>query len=217
MTKEHASTLLLCVCWASDSESIAIYWVQTCCFGTHQIVQIPLLWTLSSLDSIQFKSFIDTQKKSLQTHESWQHKAGWDMQKRHKENKDLTMPWVATGPIDISGPIQRISSIKPEGTQHGLGLYRLSSVELSISGTAFGSAILFSCGERLLLTYSSAYLPVIWEDGDMNHAKVHDDVIKWKHFPRYWPFVQEIHRSRWIPRTKASDAELWCFLLSAPE
>ena len=27
----------------------------------------------------------------------------------------------------------------------------------------------------------------------------HDDVIKWKHFPR------------WIPRTKASDVELWCF------
>ena len=24
---------------------------------------------------------------------------------------------------------------------------------------------------------------------------VHDDVIKWKHFPRYWPLVQGIHRS----------------------
>ena len=23
----------------------------------------------------------------------------------------------------------------------------------------------------------------------------HDDVIKWKHFPRYWPFVWVIHRS----------------------
>ena len=23
----------------------------------------------------------------------------------------------------------------------------------------------------------------------------HDDVIKWKHFPRYWPFVRVIHRS----------------------
>ena len=23
----------------------------------------------------------------------------------------------------------------------------------------------------------------------------HDNVIKWKHFPRYWPFVQGIHRS----------------------
>ena len=43
----------------------------------------------------------------------------------------------------------------------------------------------------------------------------HDDV-KWKHFPRYWSFVRGIHRSRWIPCTKTSDAELWCFL-SAPE
>ena len=26
-------------------------------------------------------------------------------------------------------------------------------------------------------------------------ATNHDDVIKWKHFPRYWPFVRGIHRS----------------------
>ena len=25
--------------------------------------------------------------------------------------------------------------------------------------------------------------------------KLHDDVIKWKHFPRYWSFVRGIHRS----------------------
>ena len=24
---------------------------------------------------------------------------------------------------------------------------------------------------------------------------IHDDVIKWKHFPRYWPFLRGIHRS----------------------
>ena len=53
-------------------------------------------------------------------------------------------------------------------------------------------------------------------------------VTWWRHqmetFPRYWSFVRGIHRSpvnslhdRWIPCTKASDAELWCFLLSAPE
>ena len=45
-------------------------------------------------------------------------------------------------------------------------------------------------------------------------VSVHDDVIKWKHFPRYWPFVRGIHRSRWIPHTIARDAELWCFLLA---
>ena len=34
-------------------------------------------------------------------------------------------------------------------------------------------------------------------------AKIaHDDVIKWKHFLRYWPFVRGIHRPRWIPHTK---------------
>ena len=26
-------------------------------------------------------------------------------------------------------------------------------------------------------------------------VKVHNGVIKWKHFPRYWPFVRGIHRS----------------------
>ena len=26
-------------------------------------------------------------------------------------------------------------------------------------------------------------------------SRTHDDVIKWKHFPRYWPFVWGIHRS----------------------
>ena len=27
------------------------------------------------------------------------------------------------------------------------------------------------------------------------HRRAHDDVIKWKHFPRCWPFVRRIHRS----------------------
>ena len=40
---------------------------------------------------------------------------------------------------------------------------------------------------------------------------MHDDVIKWKHFPRYWPFVRESTGHRSIPLTKASEAELWGF------
>ena len=28
------------------------------------------------------------------------------------------------------------------------------------------------------------------------HIVLHDDVIKWKHFPRYWSFVRGIHRGR---------------------
>ena len=33
-----------------------------------------------------------------------------------------------------------------------------------------------------------------------------------RHFPRHWP-----NGHQWIPRTKASDAGLWCFLWSTPE
>ena len=29
----------------------------------------------------------------------------------------------------------------------------------------------------------------------LSSSNDYDDVIKWKHFPRYWPFVRETHRS----------------------
>ena len=45
----------------------------------------------------------------------------------------------------------------------------------------------------------------------------HDNFIKWKHFPRYWPFVRGIHR--W-PVNSPHKGQ-WCgalmFVLSAPE
>ena len=35
-----------------------------------------------------------------------------------------------------------------------------------------------------------------WLTDDWSHfGRRHDDVIKWKHFPRYWPVVRGIHRS----------------------
>ena len=43
-------------------------------------------------------------------------------------------------------------------------------------------------GFSSIITY-----PLIWASG--NSVVIHDDVIKWKHFPRYWLFVREIHRS----------------------
>ena len=48
-------------------------------------------------------------------------------------------------------------------------------------------------------------------------STMHDDVIKWKHFRVTGHLCGEFTGPRWIPRTKASDAELWCFLWSAPD
>ena len=45
----------------------------------------------------------------------------------------------------------------------------------------------------------------------------HGDVIRWKHFHVTGPLWGEYTGHRWIPLTKASDAELWCLLWSATE
>ena len=47
----------------------------------------------------------------------------------------------------------------------------------------------------------------------------HDDVIEWKHFPRYWPFVWGIYRSPVNSPHKGQwrGAELWCFDLRRNE
>ena len=35
----------------------------------------------------------------------------------------------------------------------------------------------------------------------------YQDVVLWKHFPHYWPFVREAMGHRWIPATKGRNAE----------
>ena len=45
----------------------------------------------------------------------------------------------------------------------------------------------------------------------------HDDVIKWKHLPCYWPCARGNQRSPVNSLAKASDTELCCFVWSALE
>ena len=57
----------------------------------------------------------------------------------------------------------------------------------------------------------------IWVRAWLDTSSADGEVIKWKHFSCYWAFVRGFTGPLWIPLTKASDAELWCFLSSAPE
>ena len=59
-------------------------------------------------------------------------------------------------------------------------------------------------------------IEILCKDATTKGNDNHDDVIKWKHFPLNWPFVREFTGPGEFP-TKASDAELWCFLWSASE
>ena len=43
---------------------------------------------------------------------------------------------------------------------------------------------------------TTAGLPnAMWPPWKKQYMGKNDDVIKWKHFPRYWPFVRGIHQS----------------------
>ena len=44
------------------------------------------------------------------------------------------------------------------------------------------------------ISSSVTYLIVVMMSWHRNAFRIHDDVIEWKHFPRYWPFVRGIHR-----------------------
>ena len=65
----------------------------------------------------------------------------------------------------------------------------------------FSVTCLFQPSLNKFILFPSSYLFRI-TDGNPSVDSVtdgfpltHDDVIKWKHFPRNWPFVREIHRS----------------------
>ena len=47
-----------------------------------------------------------------------------------------------------------------------------------------------------------------------NGHEHHEDVIKWKHFPRYWPFVREIHQSpvNSLPKGEWREALVFSFI-----
>ena len=65
-------------------------------------------------------------------------------------------------------------------------IHRNNYNEISIKNTHFHwMKCIWKCRLRNVGRFFSA---------SMCKASVHDDVIKWKHFPRYWPFVRGIHR-----------------------
>ena len=65
-----------------------------------------------------------------------------------------------------------------------------------------GANLMMSCHVGIcsaILIYVLLHKPIEYHSHDscrkFIERCVHDDVIKWKHFPRNWSFVREIHRS----------------------
>ena len=68
--------------------------------------------------------------------------------------------------------------------------HQMETFSALLAYCAGNSPVTWSWQPQYRLTVLSAWwLQISW------HIFCHDDVIKWKHFPRYWPFVRGIHRS----------------------
>ena len=71
-------------------------------------------------------------------------------------------------------------------------IYQAKNLEI-LSSISIVLSITKSCHSRSIhKTILHITLQIQAKYTDWN---LHDDVIKWKHFPRYWPFVRGIHRS----------------------
>ena len=58
------------------------------------------------------------------------------------------------------------------------------------------------CLTALLTAIKTSKFQIIWPFANV----INDDVIKWKHFPRYWSFVRRIH---WSPVNSLHKGQ-WC-------
>ena len=102
-----------------------------------------------------------------------------------------------------------------------VGIQR-SSIHLRHKETAMRNFEIFfviSPNKLLNKQLSCWWFEAPWQPRDVTvlYSACARDVIKWKHFPRYWPFVRGIHRPPVVPLTKVSDTDPLCLLWSAPE
>ena len=80
-----------------------------------------------------------------------------------------------------------------------MGLIVITNVPVHVNDLVV--CILHSCHYSIASALGTGkHLLSVWAVGcaifvDSFIVPIHGDVIQWKHFPRYWPFVRGIHRS----------------------
>ena len=73
--------------------------------------------------------------------------------------------------------------------------FELALVGTAPSGNSMDINYRYSAPYEAVVSDIDTSVPVTARMNVTGKSQQHDDVIKWKHFPRYWPFVRGIHRS----------------------
>ena len=85
--------------------------------------------------------------------------------------------------------------VNPVDKHMGIILSRLETAAWPINVANYQESWHMHICSWLLSCKCIAYLKGHLDRNSSQNTRTHDDVIKWKHFPRYWPFVRGIHRS----------------------
>ena len=94
-------------------------------------------------------------------------------------------------------PSQRETSLQSKAVSHWLGA-NLESFGNDLAPNSVKEMKVIFIYEAIMLSSPITTAVVTTIICDVKCVEnVHDDVIKWKHFPRYWPFVPGIHRGQW--------------------
>ena len=92
----------------------------------------------------------------------------------------------------LSGVMIFLNCANISWTANVQGLLAGTSASILL-GVAVTGYVFMAQGQGSLMWLQ--YEPLITWSTFSQILTIHEDVIKWKHFPRYWPFVRGIHRS----------------------
>ena len=109
---------------------------------------------------------------------------------------------------DVSETVVSVTKLKVNDTVH--------SIKAVDCGAGWSEARFWNL---CYITWTNSLAPgrYLWNLNMWHLNTWHDDVMKWNIFPVTAHLCGQFTGPRWIPHTKASDAELWCFLWSASE
>ena len=122
-------------------------------------------------------------------------KLSWNSRWHHQMETFSALLGLCAGNSQVTGefPSQRpvtqgcFFDLRPYRNQISLCTTRLHYSELALPQLILNSRQSRTVQVLWYFTDNGTYVLGVWY--------THDDVIKWKHFPRHWPFVRGIHRS----------------------
>ena len=139
-------------------------------------------WTLLLCFGVQGGKFYDRKKRCCLR--------AFNKFRKRQKFKNVQHLLATVGTLRAFAAVSSVLKLVAMG--HILG-YQINALA-PLRRRSYSTSVFFKLIWRAIL-YPSQCWPRSMSQYGITRPHFHDDVIKWKHLPRYWPFVRGIHRS----------------------